>query len=256
MDKLDFTDVSVLIPIRVDSVIRLENVLKSIEFLLSVSDINIYVLEATRYNNGILEKMLPENVNYMFVEDWDPIFHRTKYINQLFNLCSTKIISIWDADVIVPEEQLLESIEALRSGIAEVSFPYDGSFYDVPGILRDMFMETMNIDILKSNISKLSLPYGPSMGGGALLITSEAFTMSQGEDERFYGWGPEDWNRVEKWKVWGFRVYRPAGPLFHLSHPRDVNGFHSWDVQKINSFYILEQTKHSNLEELIDDKAN
>lgn len=87
------------------------------------------------------------------------------------------------------------------------------------------------------------MPYGNSMGGGALFITSEAFIQSGREDERFYGWGPEDWNRVEKWKVLGYRTYRPKGPLFHLSHPRDVNGYHSWEGQKANHSSFLSKQK-------------
>ena len=34
------------------------------------------------------------------------------------------------------------------------------------------------------------------MGGGALLITSDAFIRAGKEDDRFYGWGYEDWNRL------------------------------------------------------------
>lgn len=39
--------------------------------------------------------------------------------------------------------------------------------------------------------------------------------------------------------------YRLKGLLFHLSHPRDVNGYRSWEGQKANSFFILEQTKYN-----------
>ena len=34
------------------------------------------------------------------------------------------------------------------------------------------------------------------MGGGALLTTSDAFIRAGKEDERFYGGGYEDWNRL------------------------------------------------------------
>ncbi len=243
--KTDFSDVTFLIPIRIDSVIRLENILASIKHLLSHFDTNIVILEANKYDNHILKNLLPADVKYIFVEDWDPIFHRTKYINTLFLESNTSIISIWDADIIIPERQLIESINALRGGRFEVSFPYDGSFFDIPEFIRDIYIESQDIRIIENNINKLSMPYGNSMGGGALFITSEAFIQSGREDERFYGWGPEDWNRVEKWKVLGYRTYRPKGPLFHLSHPRDVNGYHSWEGQKANSFFILEQTKNS-----------
>lgn len=250
MMKTDFSDVTFLVPIRLDSIVRLENILMSIKYLLAHFYTNVIVLEASRYNNSILKKLLPAEVKYLFVEDWDPIFHRTKYINMLFSASDTPFISIWDADIIISKEQLIDSILALRSGKYEVSFPYDGIFYDVHDTIRDVYIENNDISVLEHCISKLSLPYGLSMGGGALFINSKAFINSGKEDERFYGWGPEDWNRVEKWKILGYNIYRTKGPLFHLSHPRDVNGHHSWEGQKDRSFFILEQTKYSLPEEL------
>ncbi|MBD5424786.1 MAG: hypothetical protein HDR45_01150, partial [Bacteroides sp.] len=241
----NFTDVTFLIPIRVDSIVRLENLLASINNLLSNINTNIIVLEANRYNNHILQKLLPTTVRYVFEEDWDPIFHRTRYINELFSLSQTPIISIWDADIIISTQQLQESVNALRKLKCDIAFPYDGSFYDVPEFIRDIYIENPDISIFDENINKLSLPYGNNMGGGALFITRDAFIKSGKEDERFYGWGPEDWNRVEKWKILDFKMFRSKGPLYHLSHPRDVNGRHSWDGQKSNSFFILEQTKNS-----------
>lgn len=242
---IDFSDVSFLIPVRLDSINRLENILTSIEFLLSHFKTNVIVLEASRYNNSILQKLLPHDVKYLFVEDWDPIFHRTKYINQLFAESHTPIVSIWDADIVIPVCQMMEAIVALRSGNFEVSFPYEGSTFDVTEFIRDSYIESPNIDLIEKNTNKLSYLYGKNLCGGALFITSKAFIDSGKEDERFYGWGPEDWNRVAKWNVLGYRIYRSKGALFHLSHPRDINGHHSWEEQKKYSFFILEQTRKS-----------
>lgn len=246
----DLSDVTFLIPIRIDSIARLENVLASVKHLLAHFNTNVIVLEANRYNNNILKSLLPSVVEYIFVEDWDPIFHRTKYINTLFSASDTPIVSIWDADIIIPAHQLIESVEALRSRNFEVAFPYDGSSFDVSEAIRDVYMESFDVAILENNISKMYLPYGSHTCGGALFITSKAFVNSGKEDERFYGWGPEDWNRLRKWEVLGYRSYRPKGPLFHLSHPRDVNGHYSWDGQKAYSSFILEQTRNSLPEEL------
>lgn len=47
-------DLTVLIPVRVDSLVRLENVLAVIRYLYRYFDVNLMVLEADRYDNGIL----------------------------------------------------------------------------------------------------------------------------------------------------------------------------------------------------------
>ena len=81
--KYDMKDLTVLIPIRVESLVRLENVLAVIRYLRKYFETNIMVLEADKRNNGVLCSLLPQNVDYIFVPDNDPVFYRTKYINQM-----------------------------------------------------------------------------------------------------------------------------------------------------------------------------
>lgn len=52
------------------------------------------------------------------------------------------------------------------------------------------------------------------------------------ENENFYGWGPEDWERIERWKNLGYRIKTIDGVLFHLIHPRDMNGKHNSEGQR------------------------
>ncbi len=67
-------DLTVLIPVRVDSLVRLENVLAVIRYLYRYFDVNLMVLEADRYDKGILRSLLPQDVAYIFVPDTDPVF--------------------------------------------------------------------------------------------------------------------------------------------------------------------------------------
>ena len=50
--RIDLTDVTFLILIRLDSIQRLENVKVVTDSLLKYFDTNIYVLEADSYDNG------------------------------------------------------------------------------------------------------------------------------------------------------------------------------------------------------------
>lgn len=111
-------------------------------------------------------------------------------------------------------------------------------------------MELNDIGVLKNNILKMVLPYGTNMGGGAIFITREKFENSGGEDESFYGWGPEDWNRIEKWTQLGYRIERVKGPLFHLTHPRDLNGCHNSEWQKRYAYNILRKTTYGNMDDI------
>lgn len=193
-----------------------------------------------------LKKMLPEKCNYIFIEDHDPVFHRTKYINQLAKMSTEPILAIWDSDVVIPAKQIYEAVKYIRNRSCEVSFPYDGRFYEVDRILKELFIESAcNLSFLEATVSKMNTLYNKIQNGGALFISRDAFNNSNGEDESFYGWGPEDWNRIEKWKILNYRIKRVKGPLFHLTHLRDINGNYRTHIHRNNCQTILNTTKIS-----------
>jgi hypothetical protein len=99
--KTNLTDVTFLFLIRLDSIQRLENILIVIEKLNNYFYTNINVCESASYNNGILKKMLNTKTNYLFVEDKDPVLHKTKYFNQMTQCVKTPFLAIWDADIVI-----------------------------------------------------------------------------------------------------------------------------------------------------------
>lgn len=259
VNKKDLKDVGFVMPVRIDSIARLENLLGCINHILKYFCTNIYVLEAACLNNHILERLLPASVSYIFVKDDDPIFHRTKYINVLAKMNTNPFFSIWDADIIIREKQIWEAVSLLREDGCDVAFPYNGFFYDTTQIIRQVYLQKEDISVLYDNIGKMILPYGTNMGGGALFIRKDKFLLAGGEDECFYGWGPEDWNRIEKWKKFDYRISKIDGPLFHLSHSRNQNGRINSVWQKRYAYNKLKRTQMGDIEEIrrnIKDSAN
>lgn len=252
MSKINLMDVDFIIPIRIDTIERIENLRATVENLANRFHTNIYVLEASKYNNHIVENILPKDVSYSFYEDWDPIFHRTKYLNILAKKGIAQYIAIWDADIIISEQQILVATMRLRNNAADVAFPYDGHFYDTTEIIRTVYLESNEFSVLTENIDKMILPYGADMGGGAIIIRRDKYNESGGEDETFYGWGPEDWNRIEKWKTLNYRIDKVRGSLFHLSHPRDLNGRLHSKWQKRQAFNTLRKSQYGSIEDIKD----
>lgn len=224
--KLDLTDVTFIIPVRIDSVVRLENLLLTIRNLESNFVTHIEIIEASRYNNGLIKSLISKNICYRFIEDKDPIFHRTKYINIACSKIETSIMGVWDADVIFWPEQIIEAVENIRLEQCDVAYPYDGSFWDTSDILRNYYYTNRNINFLLENTSKMKLLYSSHRGavGGAFLASTKKYQEGGMENEDFYGWGPEDGERYSRWKGLNFRIFRSQGCLLHLSHPRDING--------------------------------
>jgi predicted glycosyltransferase involved in capsule biosynthesis len=249
--KSNLSDVTFLFPIRLDSVIRLENLQLAVKHLKKHFITNTILLEAAEYNNGIIEKLIGNDVQYYFIEDRDPVFYRTKYINKMIDLTSTPILAIWDADVIVPVEQIINSVEKLRMNDVDMIYPYDGHFYDTSDAVRELYFKTKSIKTLHKQVGKMHLPYGDNMLGGAFLVNKESYIKSGKENERYYGWGPEDGERFHRWRNLGFKVLHNFGNLYHLSHPRGINSsFRSLEQARITRYEVV-KTRLSSKEEII-----
>ena len=67
----------------------------------------------------------------------------------------------------------------------------------------------------------------PSMGrpsvGETFIVNRQRYMEAGGENENFYGWGPEDAERFKRIEILQEPVARIQGPLFHLYHPRGIN---------------------------------
>lgn len=244
------TDLTVLIPVRLDSLVRLENLMAVIRYLQGNFDFKIVVTEGDKYNNSVLDVMLPKSVEHIFVEDSDPVFYRTKYINDMARNVATKYLAVWDTDVVFPVKQVYCALELLDTRCCDIAFPYDGRFLDSTKIIRQMYIEKGDLRILEELSEMMSTPYGNNMRGGAFLANAARYIEAGGENERFYGWGPEDWERVERWKNLGYKMRTVEGVLFHLSHPRDMNGTHNNPEQKKFSFYEKDITCYSSADEI------
>lgn len=225
MKKNCLTDFTFLIPIRIDSIIRLENLLMTVDYIQRNFETHIIILQASRYENGFIPRLLKSHkgdIRYLFIEDYDNVFYRTKYLNRMTEMTTTPYEGIWDTDVIIDKLQILEGVNKLREGF-DVVYPYDGHFYDTSDVIREEFFKHRDLRILQRNMPKMGLIYGKEMKGGAMFVNRLSYIKAGMENEAFYGWGPEDWERYERWKILGLRVLQVKGGLYHLTHGRGTD---------------------------------
>lgn len=162
--------VSFVIPVRVDSPERAQNLDLVVEQLMALKDsirMEIRILEADEHPHYEL-KISDEHIHKTFVRDASPVFHRTKYLNRLMQEAEGAIVGIWDTDVLLPKEQILEAVDAIRKGNAVMSFPYDGRFYMLPQ--EDSLLlkkREMNMEECCQKIYEYVLAHGPNSVGGA-----------------------------------------------------------------------------------------
>ena len=197
MERIDLLDVTFLIPVRIDSPERKENLFLVLEFIKNNFGTTIMVLEVDK-KEQISSHLIDRK---FFIEDHDPIFHRTKYLNQLTEASTTPIIAIWDIDVLLGSKQLIESVNMLRNNETDMVFPYDGRFYKIYPVLVNLYKSTRNIKVFKENIGKLYLMYGNCSVGGTFIVDKSTYCKAGMENEYFHGWGPEDTERVKRWEI-------------------------------------------------------
>lgn len=251
--KTDLTDVTFMIPIRVDSLVRLENLILTTRFLSEHFNCHIIVLEADTCNNGIIRKMLGKRVEYYFVEDDDSVFYRTRYINSMTEKVKTPFLCIWDADVVVPVLQIAEAVEKMRTEGFEVALPYDGRALDTSVSIRNLFMQSRRIGVLQRQRNKMNpLHKNLTLRGGAVFVNTDAYKKAGMDNLSFYGWGSEDFDRYERWTILGYRIYIVIGVLFHLTHPRGENSTFSRKNQVVDSETALFKTRVSSRQELLE----
>lgn len=256
MKKIELKDVTFMITLRIDSVDRLENTLVIIDFLMSNFDAEIKVMETSGRDNGILRKLLPKEVSYLFREDLDNIYHRTKFINELTSFCQTQFISLWDADVIIPIEQISKTMELLRNGTTDFVTPFEARAFDTSYILRDLFISTRDMSVLDKHQGKMKAMYAPKPIGGVFFADRKSYIEAGMENEKFYGWGREDGERVNRWKILGYKHMHVEGPLFHLTHERGINStFHSSSQDDVKLSELL-RTAAMSKSELNDEVKN
>lgn len=241
-----------MIPIRLDSVVRLENLIMSIDFLCKHFNTNILVLQASKYENHIIPKLLGRNIKYYFLEDYDNVFYRTKYLNFMTTISQTPYLAIWDADVIIPQKQVIEAVSELEKG-ADIVYPYDGHFFDTSSLIRELYIKRPDIRILERNKEKMFLLYGNKMIGGAIFVNRQSYIDSGMENTNFYGWGPEDSERHIRWKYLGYKIKYIKGHLFHLTHQRGSDSkFRSKDQITSTHDEIIKLVRSSKKEILYD----
>ncbi|MDR2914720.1 MAG: hypothetical protein LBV74_07810 [Tannerella sp.] len=251
--KANLKDTTFIIPVRMDSVIRLENLLLTVDCIQKDFDAHIIVLEAAPYSNGIISSTL-RDIDYWFVEDKDPVFHRTKYLNRMAMSVKTGILSLWDTDVILEAEQIWDSVRQLRENNYDVAYPYDGDFLDTSDILRNHYWVHRDIEFLKKHKEKMNSLYTVDgiIGalGGAIFIQTESYLNAGMDSEDFYGWGLEDGERYYRWLEHDYRIYRSKGCLFHLSHSRDSNGMFRSENHHRKALHDFHETLNYGKEEL------
>ncbi len=245
-NRITMTDVTFLLIAKFDSIERIENAILVMDYLTRHYETKIVLWEVGSYQSHLIDNFLTDEITYSFHEDLDPILHRTAYLNEMVKQSATDFVAIWDLDIIIRPSQVFESVKLLRKGVDFV-YPYKFEFLDTTKELRNIYYETRDLSILESYTDFMNSVYRPRPVGGAFFANRQSYLDSGLENEKFYGWGLEDGERIVRWKRQGRTIEHVDGCLFHLTHPRGANSDYNSSSENVYKKRVYLQTLRGNL---------
>lgn len=211
MDKLNL---DIIIPLKVDSVDRINNLDIVINYLKNNLNCNIIISEQD--NKPKLKNRY--DCAYVFTEV-DEFFNKTKGINMGVKHSNAKVIAIYDADVIVSKSQLIKAYQLIDNSRYDMLYPYDGRFLDVPKYYHDKINE---LDFI--SVDEFTL-FNSNSVGGVVLFDRDVFVAGGGGNENFKGLGYDDNEIFERFVKLDYKYARIEGVLYHLNHVRTETAY-------------------------------
>ena len=189
-------DLTFLIPTRIETEDRLRNIISSVSYLLRHVPAKVIVKEVSG-RNTFLYRALPEirkyadtdNLTHIYEENNDPLFCKSKVLNDLIVASDTSIVANYDADCILPKESYRKAYEMILHQEADVVYPYGCGIYQWKAEFNmeiyDEFVKSWNGTSVLDKKKTLS----NSTIGWTQFIRRENYINSYMMNENFVSWG-------------------------------------------------------------------
>ena len=129
-------DLTFLIPTRIESEDRLRNIISSVSYLLRNFPAKVIVKEVSSQDTfkfraipEIQKYASDQNLFYLYEKTNDPLFCKSKVLNDLIVEADTKFVANYDADCILPITSYHQAYAILKEDKADVVYPYGCGIY-------------------------------------------------------------------------------------------------------------------------------
>jgi len=260
--KIDLSEATFIIPIRIESQDRLRNVITTTAFLLENFDTNIIIKEVDfesvfeKDALPVLEDILDCDigVKHVFEKSEEPLFHRQKVLNEMIMEAKTEIVVNYDCDVLLPLNSYLEAYQSILYHTHDVIYPYGQGVYQKQIKATDevvsKFLETSNYEYL-DEVSNLHT----SDFGWVQFFNRQVYIDGGLENENFKAYSPEDKERFYRFTTLGYNVGRINDYVYHLEHARGENSWFN-NPHMNSNMQEWEKIQSMNKEQLIGYYSN
>lgn len=223
-------NITYIFPTKIESNDRLKNIITSVSYLLhNFPDAKVLVNEVDT-ESVFSEQALPKisqlistgNLIHIFEKSDDPIFHKTKILNDSIIHADTDVICSHDVDVVYPKESHQTAYDLIINDEADIVYPYGcGAFQYQVNYSQQLFEDfTESFDISKlTNNCRLQA----SSIGWTQFYSKKAVISGGMWNENFLSWGEEDSEFYFRFSLFGYRIQRILNYIYHFEHERTHN---------------------------------
>jgi len=256
--KIDLSEATFIIPIRIESQDRLRNVITTTAFLLENFDTNIIIKEVDSESIFIRDVVptlkdfydVDTHIFHIFEKSNEPLFHRQKVLNEMIMESKTEIVVNYDCDVLLPLDSYHEAYQSILHHTHDVIYPYGQGVYQKQVRATDdivsKFLETSDYKYL-DDVSNLYT----SDFGWVQFFNREVYIKGGMENENFRAYSPEDKERFYRFTTLDYNVGRIDDYVYHLEHARGENSWFS-NPHMISNMQEWEKIQTMNKEQLLE----
>jgi predicted glycosyltransferase involved in capsule biosynthesis len=234
---IDLSNVTFIIPIRIDSDDRLRNTILVTNYLTKTFDCKIIIKESDIQNR--FEAFLPKssNITYIFEQTDNPSFHRTRLLNDMLLMSDTDIVVNYDCDVILPTDSYIKASKLILEDSCDLVYPFR---FGYRGAMMINLSSSMEDDFVKEFLDMPEPLNLESRGfyrwfqdegwaeyGFCQFFKRTSYIDGFMENENFIAYGPEDVERHHRWDILGYKIGRVDNLVYHIEHARSEN---SWST--------------------------
>jgi predicted glycosyltransferase involved in capsule biosynthesis len=233
--KHDLKNATFIMPLRIESEDRLRNIVISLAYLLKNFDTNVIIQEVdtdSKFQNYAapqLENLIDDmsSITLIYEKNDDPIFHRTRILNDMLMEAKTDVVVNYDTDVIFPPSSYLIAYDKITKLGYDLVYPYgQGEWQYKVTVNQDLINDLVNSDWSHSAFEDHDAKEkSTSDYGWAQFFNRKSYIEGGGENENFVSYGYEDNERPERFERLGYKVGRVDDTIYHMEHVRTMN---SW----------------------------
>ena len=226
-------DLTFIIPTRIETEDRLRNIISSVSYLLKHLPAKVIVKEVAPQSTFKF-RAIPEikkyadisNLTHIYEQTSEPLFCKSKVLNDLIVAADTKFVANYDADCILPLTSYHQAYALLAGDKADVVYPYGCGIYqwkaEYDMQVYQEFVSTLDYRILDKRKSLSN-----STIGWTQFVNRQKYIDSYMMNENFISWGCEDDEFYFRMSTLGNRIARVEDYVYHLEHSRTENSWFS-----------------------------